>query len=196
MAHKRENYFPEGTEPIDSQGTDAAIYFYATDQFEFCAVAFAGRAQKPLFQHWFPDAEGRQHKAQSLIDNRKTGMAYKAEHDAKRKGFQKSGPKVKVGDIFYTSWGYEQTNVDFYQVVGVPSTHFALLRQLERDFEPTEYMQGRVTPKKSEFLDKEAMRRKILVNTHSSEPSPYFKINDYALASPHDGRALSVSSYH
>lgn len=23
----------------------------------------------------------------------------------------------KVGDIFYTSWGYEQTNIEFYQVV-------------------------------------------------------------------------------
>lgn len=26
---------------------------------------------------------------------------------------------VKVGDIFASSWGYDQTNVDFYEVVGV-----------------------------------------------------------------------------
>lgn len=26
---------------------------------------------------------------------------------------------VKVGDVFYTSWGYDQTNVDFYQVVAI-----------------------------------------------------------------------------
>lgn len=26
---------------------------------------------------------------------------------------------VKVGDFFYSSWGYDQTNVDFYKVVGV-----------------------------------------------------------------------------
>lgn len=25
---------------------------------------------------------------------------------------------VKVGDIFYTSWGYDQTNIDFYEIVG------------------------------------------------------------------------------
>ena len=24
---------------------------------------------------------------------------------------------VKVGDVFYDSWGYEQTNIDFYQVI-------------------------------------------------------------------------------
>jgi hypothetical protein len=26
---------------------------------------------------------------------------------------------VKVGDFFYMSWGYDQTNVDFYEVVGI-----------------------------------------------------------------------------
>lgn len=26
---------------------------------------------------------------------------------------------VEVGDFFYSSWGYDQTNVDFYKVVGL-----------------------------------------------------------------------------
>jgi hypothetical protein len=26
---------------------------------------------------------------------------------------------LKVGDILYSSWGYDQTNIDFYQVVEV-----------------------------------------------------------------------------
>ena len=29
------------------------------------------------------------------------------------------GPTVKVGDLFYDSWGYDQTQVDFYEVVGL-----------------------------------------------------------------------------
>lgn len=28
-------------------------------------------------------------------------------------------PKYKVGDYLYSTWGYEQTNVNFYRVVGV-----------------------------------------------------------------------------
>lgn len=28
-------------------------------------------------------------------------------------------PTVKVGDFFYSSWGYDQTNVDFFKVVGL-----------------------------------------------------------------------------
>lgn len=27
--------------------------------------------------------------------------------------------EVKVGDFFYSSWGYDQTNIDFYKVVGL-----------------------------------------------------------------------------
>lgn len=28
-------------------------------------------------------------------------------------------PTPKIGDILYASWGYDQTNVDFYEVVGI-----------------------------------------------------------------------------
>jgi hypothetical protein len=34
---------------------------------------------------------------------------------------------VEVGDYFYTSWGYDQTNVDFYKVVRVTATKAELL---------------------------------------------------------------------
>lgn len=31
-------------------------------------------------------------------------------------------PEVKVGDFFVSSWGYDQTNVDFYEVVGITAS--------------------------------------------------------------------------
>jgi len=40
----------------------------------------------------------------------------KAERAEAAKNFQHG---IKVGDIFYASWGYDQTNVDFYQVLRV-----------------------------------------------------------------------------
>lgn len=42
-------------------------------------------------------------------------------HDIFRKTYLKSQParQPKVGDILYCSWGYDQTNIDYYQVVGV-----------------------------------------------------------------------------
>lgn len=37
---------------------------------------------------------------------------------------------VKVGDLFYTSWGYEQTNVNFFQVVGLKGETSVLVREV------------------------------------------------------------------
>ena len=39
---------------------------------------------------------------------------------------------VKVGDIFRNSWGYEQTTVDFYQVVRV-SAKSVWVRRIKGD---------------------------------------------------------------
>ena len=36
---------------------------------------------------------------------------------------------VHLGDIFYSSWGYDQTNVDFYQVVALKGKHTIVLRR-------------------------------------------------------------------
>ena len=37
---------------------------------------------------------------------------------------------VKVGDLFYTSWGYEQTNVDFFQVIALKGESSAIVREV------------------------------------------------------------------
>jgi len=35
---------------------------------------------------------------------------------------------IKVGDIFYNSWGYDQTNIDYYQVVAVTAKTISIRR--------------------------------------------------------------------
>lgn len=37
---------------------------------------------------------------------------------------------VKVGDLFYTSWGYEQTNVNFFQVIALKGASSVLVREV------------------------------------------------------------------
>lgn len=37
---------------------------------------------------------------------------------------------VKVGDLFYTSWGYEQTNVNFFQVIALVGTSSVRVREV------------------------------------------------------------------
>ena len=41
---------------------------------------------------------------------------------------------IKVGDLFYDSWGYEQTNIDFYEVVGLKGKCTAIIRKVKNDY--------------------------------------------------------------
>lgn len=67
---------------------------------------------------------------------------------------------IKIGDIFYNSWGYEQTNVDFYQVVKTtPKT--ITLRKIKgkSDDYNAYYMTGSKVAVKNSFYDDELIRK-------------------------------------
>ena len=59
-------------------------------------------------------------------------FAANIEHEERRKTEETQNAEgVHLGDIFYTSWGYDQTNIDFYQVVQLKGKHTLVLRQNE-----------------------------------------------------------------
>ena len=54
----------------------------------------------------------------------------------------------KIGDILDCSWGYDQTNVDFYQVVGLTPKSVRIRRINSTCKESSGYMSGQSTPAK------------------------------------------------
>lgn len=62
--------------------------------------------------YWFSEDE----EVQAFIDriaNRK------AERQARRREMLASDSGVKVGDIFYTHWGYDETHIDYVKVISI-----------------------------------------------------------------------------
>ena len=76
-------------------------------------VAFAGRANKPIWYRSFRDGAARQKTIQETIQAHEARLAEKRSRMADRRSFQHG---LQIGDILYSSWGYDQTNIDFYQV--------------------------------------------------------------------------------
>lgn len=66
-------------------------------------------------------------KAKELADGKVSKAAAKAKAEPKEK-VNKYG--VKVGDLFYCSWGYEQTNVDFFQVIALVGESSVRIREV------------------------------------------------------------------
>lgn len=65
---------------------------------------------------------------------------------------------VKVGDIFYSSWGYDQTNVNFYEVTGLTGASVKVrevAQRVERSTPPQDY----VVPVPGQYIGGEMTKR-------------------------------------
>lgn len=115
----------------------------------------------------------------------------KRKEEAKVRAAEMSA-KVKVGDIFVDSWGYEQTNVDFYQVVAKPSPKTVIVREIacvtEEGSEQSHGMADSVFPARDQFIGKEMKKR---IDKYGG-----FKTYSFSCARPVDeGRSYYRSWY-
>lgn len=68
---------------------------------------------------------------------------------------------VKKGDIFYNSWGYDQTNIDWYQVVEVTKTGKSVkIKRINARVKENGFMSGLSTPLKGKFTKGEKVLTK------------------------------------
>ncbi|MCR6574331.1 hypothetical protein [Campylobacter insulaenigrae] len=67
------------------------------------------------------------------------------------KKHEKNENGYKVGDLFYSSWGYEQTNIDFYQVIAT-SKKTIWMAKIEANVYYENWHGGKKSPKKNSFI--------------------------------------------
>lgn len=114
MRYQRESYIPDSATAVDCGDSDMAVYAYQTAGVLY-GVAFHGKASKPDWHHRFKSADQMANKVAESIAGRRSHFEYKAKRTAARA----KPHTLKPGDILYSSWGYDQTNVDFYKVLSV-----------------------------------------------------------------------------
>lgn len=79
------------------------------------ALKFRWHAAKKVW-YGYTDEE----TVKAAINNAEQPTSERKESAAKEQNAEKTNDfGVKIGDIFEASWGYEQTNVDFFQVVAL-----------------------------------------------------------------------------
>ena len=119
MKMDREFYIPkaEGMETVTRDGIDAIVYVYEVKGRPH-ACMFGGKRSKPDSHYYYRSVEARDKAVEDYFDGLQASIDRKAAYKAKQKAEkEKAGESIKVGDIFVGSWGYDQTNVEFYQVV-------------------------------------------------------------------------------
>lgn len=114
----REFYIPKNAEKIAAADCSAVAYLSTGANGAVYAVGFSGKRNKPDFNYRFRnDEQAREHIAQHAAGVRQRDALM---NERKRARYDvRAADHFKVGDLLYTSWGYDQTNIDFYKVVRV-----------------------------------------------------------------------------
>ncbi len=176
----RESYLPPAIRnkpPLTPEGTDLAIWTWEGEDGLPYGAAFVGRQNKPLWHYRFRSEARRQEEIDKAIESRKSVLKYKQEQQEARRNFKHD---YVVGDIICTSWGYDQTNVDAYQVVDIKGKQL-LLREISTKGVGDDTYGDKVVPVKDHFIGSELIR----VN-----PGPHgVKVNDHH-GSKWDGKPL------
>lgn len=174
--------------PLDlgGAGADATIYAWDTEhdgRTRYHALAFHGKANRPDLFVYYRSDEHRRRALANYLDGRRRHLAARTANRRERQ----APHSAKVGDIFVCSWGYEQTNIDYYGVTRVIGPHTVEIRKLAQVGTTTAFMQGTCRPIAGQYVGPAMVKRVSADNI--------IRIASYAVATLWDGRDDHWTAY-
>ena len=136
--------------------------FEAMSLDELKKVESEYRNLKQQYDKLVPSWTGKQYEAWQWLYY----WIEKREHENER---------VKVGDLFYSSWGYDQTNSEFFKVVSISKTGktceiVQVMREFIGDDKTNQRnMSGQVIPTPDKEFDKPPLKVKV-ERSHTKNP--------------------------
>lgn len=197
MIKNKTRYIPNGFTKVELQDAPAGVEIYFGEytsrviagKTKYSVIAYSGKRNSYDFYEGYGSGEDRATRVIKWLDRIK-----KHEQAVKERRAQRNQPHtLKVGDILNASWGYDQTNVDFFQVVEVPSKNYVMVKEIGQSTVAGSegFMSCHVMPVKDNFINGwklkgEAKRVKVSGNSIKVEG---------IRASLWDGRACYNSWY-
>jgi hypothetical protein len=144
----RDWYLPKHPSAIIHNKADTAVV-YLVDDGRPVAMGFYGRQAKPAFHRSYRTPEARSKDVAAWFDSVARRDTMMADRRAARKAFRHD---VKLGDVFNTCWGYDQTNIDYYQVTKLVGDTMVEVRQIGCESVETAWLQGQSVPVPNSFV--------------------------------------------
>jgi len=107
------------------------------------AYGFRGKATNAEFQYSFSSMAALGAYSDEWAAGVAASETAKAARRAERSAFRHP---LAVGDVLKSSWGYEQTNVDWYEVVGLVGSTMVEVRQIAAQRREDGHMSGTCAP--------------------------------------------------
>ena len=161
------------------------------------------KATKPFVNVYFKNAEQREQYAEEVVGRVNVNLEAKAASRQARK-HPANAQAVEVGTIFVHSWGYDQTNVDYYEVVRKTGSYVEVKPIAAREVEGSQgFMSATVRPLPGHFLVnsyrmrddrtgeyREVLRKKVQY-TERGDAYLSFEYGWCGVTSPSEGRYSS-----
>jgi hypothetical protein len=162
------------------------IYKYVTPKGNHALLAFSGRSNKPDIHSAYLSEDSMKKSFGNYIE----AVRSRAIRTQENKERMNRPSELSVGDILYTSWGYDQTNVEFFQVIKTVGKRTVEICEIHRELSHEDglsSMAGYVTPVKDSFIGKPSRH----VVSHGTQVS----FNSYRTAWKWDGKRQYCSWY-
>lgn len=154
-----DRYIPEGSTLIRSKLAPAVIYTYERNG-KALAIGYAGKAKRPTFHHQFRNEAARAKFCAQWLESQAKAQEWRNKREAERRERLAKPHGIKVGDVFSATWGYDQTNIDYYEVTELVGKRTAVLRKIASRAETDSFMSGSCVPAPGHYIGK-PMRRRI-----------------------------------
>lgn len=124
----RASYVPKGVKVRVRPYEDipAVVVYDSAKSGRPVALAWRGKAQKPSFHYSFRSPEFLERYIDEWLDGQRKQSTTRAQRIAQRQ----KGHTLKVGQVLRTCWGYDQTNIDYYQVTAKIGRSMVEIRQI------------------------------------------------------------------
>lgn len=144
-------FIPIGAARVQDKHSSAVAYLYERDGSP-CAIAYGGNAVKAEWRFRFRNEGDRNRKIKAHFEMWQGIEAARKARKEERAAELAGGHQLQLGHILASSWGYDQTNVDFFEVTAIKGKCMVELRQIgSKLVDANSSMSGHVIPMPGSF---------------------------------------------
>jgi len=123
-------------------------------------IVSKARFKKPEFYYRFRSYENMIEYLESFVLNlEKIQERRENAKNMKKKATSEFSHQFVVGQILYESWGYEQTNIKYYQIIGFKGRSAILQKIQKKIVQETSWASAMVEPCKNCFIGEPFIKR-------------------------------------
>lgn len=150
-AHDYRDVLHKGRFKYQDKNSTAVAYVGENSIGQPVATMYKGRAKKPSLNYRYRSIESLNQSINEFFKRTAKNESYVKQ--------SRSCRELELGDVLRASWGYEQTNIDYYQVTELIGKTMVVIVEIAKDSKPSGQDHGKCWPLVNEFIGKPLRRR-------------------------------------